>query len=76
MPVVCIYRVGGIGKTTIGKTLCNELSNEFDEVFQVEFGSQSHHELLKAVLRSLTDTTSEILKHMDEKEVKISCLMF
>lgn len=39
--MVGFYGVGGIGKTTMCKTLCNELLQEFEgEVSHVELSSQ------------------------------------
>ena len=68
--IVGFYGVGGIGKTTICKTLCNHLCEEFEgKVSHVELHCQSLGELLKGVLEDLTNTSREVLQELDEGKV-------
>lgn len=68
--VVGLYGVGGIGKTTICKAMCNDLSKEYrGRVAHVELESGSEDELLKEVLRRLTNTKRELLSAMNVDEV-------
>ncbi len=70
VPVVGLYGVGGIGKTTLCKAMCNDLSKEYrGKVAHVELGSQSELELLKEVLRRLTNTNHQLLGAMNVDEV-------
>jgi len=68
--IVGLYGVGGIGKTTICKAMCNELSKDYrNKVAHVELGSRSEEELLKEVLRQLTDKNLQRLGRMDVDKV-------
>ncbi len=68
--VVGLYGVGGIGKTTICKSMCNDLSEECQgKVAHIELGSQSEEELLKGVLQRLTNMNLERLGAMNIDEV-------
>jgi uridine kinase len=68
--VVGMYGVGGIGKTTICKALCNELSSRFhDNVCHVEFGQGSELKLLQKALKRLTTLNHEMLDKLDLEEV-------
>ena len=67
--VVGMYGVGGIGKTTICKALCNELSSRFwDNVCHVEFGQGSELKLLQKALKRLTTLNHEMLDKLDDVE--------
>jgi len=70
--VVGLYGVGGIGKTTACKTLCNEFSNDFEgRVCHIELASTSSNskELLQEVLIKLTRKSREVIQQLDEGEV-------
>ena len=70
--VVGLYGMGGIGKTSICKALCNEFVTRFHgRVCHVELEKRSKEELLREVLRRLTDTSHEVLKGWNEDEVKM-----
>jgi tetraacyldisaccharide-1-P 4'-kinase len=77
---VCIigyYGIGGIGKTTMCKTLCNELSEFEGKVCHIELAAnRSLVELLKEVLKNLTSTSEELLQQLNEGEVRTSHLAF
>lgn len=65
-----LYGVGGIGKTTICKALCNEFFKKYrGRVSHAELERGSEEELLKEVLRRLTDTKPELLDAMNVDEV-------
>jgi GTPase SAR1 family protein len=70
--------VGGIGKTTMCKTLCNEWSCEYEgRVCHVEFESKDINVkgllkgLLEKVLMCLTNTSLEVLQQMNEGQVGV-----
>ncbi|KAG0613625.1 hypothetical protein M758_6G117100 [Ceratodon purpureus] len=77
--VVGLYGVGGIGKTTACKSLCRDLSMEFDgRVCHVEFGGEtSEIDRVQEVLKRLTDTNNEFLhaKNLDECWSRLKHLM-
>jgi len=62
--VVGIYGVGGIGKTTICKTLCNELSSKYEgKVCHVEFDNtcSNSKELLQNVVLKLIGKSADFV---------------
>jgi GTPase SAR1 family protein len=64
--VVGLYGMGGVGKTTISKALCNQMFGDFcGKVCHIELGGNDMKSL-KEVLRELTGASSEILK--DDKD--------
>jgi ABC-type multidrug transport system ATPase subunit len=70
--VVGIYGVGGIGKTTLCKILCNELSGKYKgRTCHVELKSSysSWKELLQKILIELIGFSSEGLQQLDAGEV-------
>ncbi|KAG0569867.1 hypothetical protein KC19_6G122000 [Ceratodon purpureus] len=77
--VVGLYGVGGIGKTTACKSLCKDLSMEFDgRVCHVEFGGDtSERDRMREVLKRLTNTNNEFLhaKNLDECWSRLKHLM-
>jgi len=72
--VVGLYGVGGIGKTTTCKTLCNELSSKYEgRVCHIEFPivpSSDSKEFLQKVLRDLTQKSVDVIQHLNEGECK------
>ncbi|KAG0580767.1 hypothetical protein KC19_4G197800 [Ceratodon purpureus] len=66
--VVGLYGMGGIGKTTACKALCNDLVIQFKgRVCYIEFGSMSKVESLKEMLRRLTKTNHDILGQLNDE---------
>jgi GTPase SAR1 family protein len=67
---VGIYGIGGIGKTTICKVLCNDYFEEFKgKVCHIELGVGKKLSTLQEVLRRLTETSQELVKSFSEDEV-------
>ena len=69
--MVGLYGVGGIGKTTACKSLCNELFMELGgRVCHVEFGDDTtEKDRVQDVLKRLTGTGNEILREKNLDEV-------
>ncbi|KAG0592069.1 hypothetical protein KC19_1G222500 [Ceratodon purpureus] len=73
--VIGYYGVGGLGKTTMCKVLCNALALEFeDKVCHVEMAPNPSSSLkllhLQEVLKKLTSTSEEVLRGLNEGECK------
>lgn len=72
MRVVGLYGTGGIGKTTFCKVLCNELDKKFHgKVCHAELGNPTL-ELLKVVIKTLTDTAKQQFEHWTEDQVSLA----
>ena len=70
MRVVGLYGMGGMGKTSICKALCNEFSSEFHgRVCHAELGRGSKEELMREVLKRVTDASHELINGWREDEV-------
>ncbi|XP_073386640.1 disease resistance protein Roq1 isoform X2 [Physcomitrium patens] len=68
--VVGLYGTGGIGKTTFCKVLCNELDKKFHgKVCHAELGNPTL-ELLKVVIKTLTDTAKQQFEHWTEDQCR------
>ncbi|KAG0611643.1 hypothetical protein M758_7G154700 [Ceratodon purpureus] len=68
--VVGLYGMGGIGKTSISKALCNEFFLKFrGRVCHAELERRSKEELMREVLRKFTDTNRELLNEWNEDEL-------
>ncbi|KAG0592267.1 hypothetical protein M758_1G231600 [Ceratodon purpureus] len=65
------YGVGGLGKTTMCKTLCNELLEFEGNVCHIELGSnRTSDDLLKEVLQRLAGKSEEFLKPLNEGQCR------
>jgi len=72
--VVGIFGVGGIGKTTTCKTLCNELSSKYQgRVCHVEFDNtcSNSKELLQKTVIYLTRQSANFVRELDEGVVSV-----
>ncbi|KAG0608738.1 hypothetical protein M758_8G128400 [Ceratodon purpureus] len=68
--VIGVYGMGGIGKTSICKALCNEYVTRFrGRVCHAELDRRSRAELLREVLKRLTDLSHELLHRWNEDEL-------
>ncbi|KAG0554019.1 hypothetical protein KC19_12G056800 [Ceratodon purpureus] len=68
--IVGLYGMGGIGKTTISKALCNELALKFcDNVCHIELGRGSELELLRKALKKLSKIRHDVLDKLDDIEL-------
>jgi hypothetical protein len=71
-----MYGVGGIGKTTACKILCNDLSIDYyDKVYHAELGRLSEMEMLREVLKMFSRMNGEILNKISDVGV-VSILIF
>ncbi|KAG0627855.1 hypothetical protein M758_2G233100 [Ceratodon purpureus] len=69
--VLGLYGMGGIGKTSICKALCNDFFTKFyGKVCHAELERGSKEGLLREVLKSLTSTGSERLNEFNEAHLR------
>ncbi|KAG0627844.1 hypothetical protein M758_2G232200 [Ceratodon purpureus] len=69
--VLGLYGMGGIGKTSICKALCNDFFTKFyGKVCHAELERGSKEGLLREVLKSLTSTGSERLNEFNEDQLR------
>lgn len=69
--LVGLYGVGGIGKSTICKALCNNLFMNFrGRVCHVELGAGNELELVREMLRKLTDIRDEVIGGYNEGQCR------
>ena len=67
-----LYGMGGMGKTSICKVLCNEFFTQFrGRVCHAELERKSEEELLREVLKKLTSTSSKVLDGFNKDQVII-----
>ena len=68
--VVGLYGMGGVGKTSICKALCNEFFIKFrGKTSHAELERGSDQELLREVLKNLTDISREHLDGLNGDKV-------
>ncbi|KAG0627859.1 hypothetical protein M758_2G233500 [Ceratodon purpureus] len=69
--VLGLYGMGGIGKTSISKALCNDFFTKFHgKVFHAELERGTEEDLLREVLKSLTNTSRERLNEFNEDQLR------
>jgi len=68
--IIGLHGFGGIGKTTLCKAMCNDVSEECGgKVAYLELGSCNEEELFKELLQRLTNMNLEHLGVMNVDEV-------
>ena len=69
--MIGLYGIGGIGKTTICKAICNEMSKEFnDKVCHIELKCSTEPlKLLHGVLKRVTNIRPKMLNGLNIDEV-------
>lgn len=68
--VMGLHGIGGMGKTSICKAMCNELLQKFKgKVCHIEIKSASEVELLPEALKRLTSTWPELLDKLNIDQV-------
>ena len=61
--MVGLHGMGGVGKTTLTRALCNQMYGEFSgKVCHVELGGMNFKEQMKTVLKELTGVNPAILE--------------
>ena len=69
--VIGLYGVGGIGKTTLCKSLCNDYRHKFNgKVWHAVLGENTAEEIQKDVLRHLVGTSEALLRRNCKDQVK------
>ena len=75
--LVGLYGVGGIGKSTICKALCNNLFMNFHgRVCHVELGAGNELELVREMLRKLTDIRDEVIGGYNEGQTNALAIVY
>lgn len=70
--VVGLYGMGGAGKTTISRAICNKmLGGLVGKVCYIEFGKMDVVDLLRKVLQELTEADSAVLKDKHHDQVNL-----
>ena len=67
---VGLYGMGGSGKTTMSKVLCNNMMQEFlGKVCRIEFGAHGFLDLCKQVIRCTTNYEEMFLSKVNDAEL-------
>ncbi|KAG0599545.1 hypothetical protein M758_12G160500 [Ceratodon purpureus] len=72
---VGLYGMGGSGKTTMSKVLCNNMIQEFlGKVCRIEFGAHGFLDLCKQVIRCTTNYEEMFLSKVNDAELALQIL--
>lgn len=67
--ILGLYGIGGMGKTLICKALCDHFSDEYSgRVCYVDCWDGAHLELLKSILKELTDIDTTALQTISNEK--------
>lgn len=74
--ILGFYGMGGLGKTTLCKALCNHFQQDFNgRVYYLDFGSGDALAILEEALRRLTNSRSDLILDGLKNEVQVDHML-